>query len=67
MNVLKKSQGGTNLDNFRNDSNSPTPNRNTNKLLMSGGIKTSQPQTKKSINGGLNKNQRDSTGDVGNN
>lgn len=27
----------------------------------------SQPQTKKSINGGLNKNQRDSTGDASNN
>jgi hypothetical protein len=40
--VLKKSQGGANLDQFRNESNSPTPNRNTNKLLMSGGMKMSQ-------------------------
>jgi len=51
---------------FRGDSNSPTPNRNTNKLLMSGGMKMSQPQTKKSINGGI-KNQRDSMADVGSN
>lgn len=43
------------------DSNSPTPQRNTNKVMINNGLKL--PVQIKSITGGLNKLQRDSIGD----
>ena len=43
------------------DSNSPTPQRNGNKMVMNQGIKL--PVQIKSITGGINKLQRDSIGD----
>lgn len=48
----------------RNDSNSPTPQRNANKNLASGGVK--KVQTQKSVNGAINKMQRDSMGESAN-
>ena len=45
------------------DSNSPTPQRNSNKVHIGGGLKL--PSQIKSITGGLNKLQRDSMGDTG--
>ena len=43
------------------DSNSPTPQRNGNKVVINNGLKL--PTQIKSITGGLNKLQRDSIGD----
>ena len=43
------------------DSNSPTPQRNGNKMVMNQGIKL--PVQIKSITGGINKLQRDSIGE----
>ena len=43
------------------DSNSPTPQRNGNKVAMNQGIKL--PAQIKSITGGINKLQRDSIGE----
>ena len=45
------------------DSNSPTPQRNGNKVMIGGGLKL--PSQIKSITSGLNKLQRDSMGDTG--
>lgn len=48
----------------RDCSNSPTPQRNAQKNLASGGVK--KVNTQKSINGAINKLQRDSMGDSAN-
>lgn len=46
------------------DSNSPTPQRNGNKVVINNGLKL--PAQIKSITGGLNKLQRDSIGENNN-